>query len=187
MNYPNSIKKTYKRNITYANRGMDLENLLNITNEYYLKNNIGVIYKKPTPIGVVKVKYENNKQIINKGYFKTQSTLDYNGLYKGKYIDFDAKSTLNKTSFPLSNIHEHQIKHIRNVISHGGITFLIIGMNSEIYLLLGQDLISFIDSNNRKSIPYSYLKQYGFNINYKINKPIDYLEVIDSLLLKEVI
>ena len=43
------------------------------------------------------------------------STLDFNGIYQGKYIEFDAKETNNKTSFPLSNVHPHQIKHIRNM------------------------------------------------------------------------
>ena len=144
MNYPNKIKKDFHKNINYANRGMDLENIINDTNEYLLENDIALIYKKPTPIGVVKVSYENNKQIINKAYFATQSTLDYNGLYRGKYIEFDAKNTESKTSFPLSNVHEHQIKHIRNVIRHKGIVFLIIRINGIIYLLNGIDFIKFI-------------------------------------------
>ena len=105
---------------------MNLENLINQSNDYYLKKDCALIYKKPTPIGVVDVSYKNHKKVIEKAYFKEQSTLDYNGLYRGKYIDFDAKETLNKTSFPLSNIHEHQINHIRNVIRHNGIAFLII-------------------------------------------------------------
>ena len=57
MNYPNKINKTYKKTISYANRGMDLENLINQINEFYLENNIAVIYKKPTiPEEVAKYK-----------------------------------------------------------------------------------------------------------------------------------
>lgn len=34
MLYPNNIKKTYKKEISYKNRGMDLEYLIEKANEY---------------------------------------------------------------------------------------------------------------------------------------------------------
>jgi recombination protein U len=185
MLYPNNIKKDKKAVINYGNRGMDLESLINETNEYYLNNDIALIFKKPTPIGVAKVSYNEFGKQIEKAYFKEQSTLDYNGLYKGKYIEFDAKETQNKTSFPISNVHPHQIKHIRNVIKHQGISFLIIKMNSLYYLLLGNDFIDFIDNNSRKSIPYEYLKNKSYEIKEKYNPSLDYLKIIDDILLKE--
>ena len=160
---------------------MDLENIINETNEYLRDQDIALIYKKPTPIGVVKVNYENNKQVINKAYFATQSTLDYNGLYKGRYVEFDAKSTKSKTSFPISNIHPHQIKHIRNVIRHGGIAFLIIQMNDLIYLVNGVDIIGFIDQNSRKSIPYTFIKEYGYQLEYNYTKGLNYLKYVDII------
>lgn len=181
MNYPNNLKKEYKRVINYANRGMDLESIINDTNEYLLEKDIAVIYKKPTPIGVVNVSYENNKQVITKAYFASPSTLDYNGIYKGKYIEFDAKETLNKTSFPLSNIHDHQIKHIRNIINHKGIVFLIIKMNELYYLLNGKDLINFIDNFERKSIPYEYIKNNAYNLEYNYSKGLNYISVVDII------
>lgn len=181
LNYPNKIKKEYHKNVTYGNRGMDLENIINDTNEYLLNNDIALIYKKPTPIGVVKVAYENNKQIITKAYFASPSTLDYNGLYKGKYIEFDAKSTESKTSFPLANVHEHQINHIKNVIKHKGIVFLIIRINSLYYLLNGIDFINFIENNTRKSIPYDYIKEYGYELEYNYNKGLNYLKYVDII------
>ena len=149
MLYPNNIKKGKKSFINYGNRGMDLESLINETNEYYLKNDIALIFKKPTPIGIAKVSYSAYGKSIDKAYFKEQSTLDYNGLYKGRYIEFDAKETLNKTSFPLSNVHQHQIEHIKNVVKHKGICFLIIKMNGMYYILLGQAFIDFINNNKR--------------------------------------
>ena len=181
MNYPNKLKKEFHKNINYANRGMDLENIINDTNEYLLSKDIALIYKKPTPIGVVKVNYENNKQVIDKAYFATQSTLDYNGLYKGKYIEFDAKNTESRTSFPLSNVHPHQIKHIRNVIRHGGIVFLIIRINGLIYLLNGPDFINFIDNNERKSIPYKFIKEYGYELEYNYLKGLNYIKYVDVI------
>lgn len=187
MLYPNNIKKKQTNNITYSNRGMDSENLINQTNEFYLVNDVALIYKKPTPIGVSKVNYTSRGKVIDKAYFKEQSTLDYNGIYKGKYIEFDVKETQNKTSFPLSNVHAHQIEHIRNVLKHGGICFLIIKINSLYFLLQGEKFIDFIKNNERKSIPYNYIEEVGFKITEKYNPPIDYLKIINNIYFKEVI
>ena len=185
MHYPNNINKSYtKISISHSNRGMNLENALNISNEYYRKKDIALIFKKPTPIGVVDVSYQNHKKIIEKAYFKEPSTLDYNGIYKGKYIEFDAKETLNKTAFPLSNIHEHQTIQIRNVIKHGGIVFLIIKMNSIIYLLTGEDYINYLDNEKRKSISYNYIKDKAYIIKESYQPPIDYLSIVDEVYFK---
>lgn len=55
MNYPNGIKKEVSQKIvTYKNRGMSLEKDLNDTNKYYIEKGLAYIYKKPTPIKVVK-------------------------------------------------------------------------------------------------------------------------------------
>lgn len=185
MNYPGKVKKEYNKYTNYANRGMDLEDLLNQSNEYYLDMNIAVIYKKPTPITISEVKYGAKERIITKAFFRTPSTLDYNGIYKGKYIDFDAKVTENKTSFPLQNVHEHQLLHIKKVIEHGGISFLIIYMNNNFYYLDGKTIINFIDNNQRKSIPFEYIEKNGYIINQKIKPRLDYLSVIDNLYFKE--
>ena len=100
MNYPNGIKKEVKyQNITYKNRGMSLENDLNLTNLYYKENNIAYIYKKPTPIKVVKANYsEKGNRVIKEAYYSEPSTTDYNGIYNGYYIDYEAKETKNKTT-----------------------------------------------------------------------------------------
>ena len=67
MQYPNNVKKNYNHmSVSHSNRGMSLENLLNITNDYYTKKDIALIYKKPTPIGVAEVTYSNHKKLIKK-------------------------------------------------------------------------------------------------------------------------
>ena len=76
MNYPTAIKKTYKKQINYGNRGMDLENFINQTNEYYLEKDIAVIYKKPTPIQVVKYNYDN-KNNNDYRYNKDRDNLNF--------------------------------------------------------------------------------------------------------------
>jgi len=187
MKYPKGVKAnniTQNHNVNYSNRGMDLEKEINLSNEYYRDNKIAYIYKKPTPIKVVDVDYPNRKEaIIKKAFFEKPSTTDYNGLYKGKYIDFEAKETLSTTSFPLSNIHKHQIQHIRDILSQDGICFLIVRFvkKNATFLLTGEDFISFIDNNDRKSIPLSYFIEKGYTIEDEYMPRINYIKIIDKL------
>lgn len=185
MNYPKGVKNNNTDNyIKFDNRGMGLENDINLTNQYYIDKKKAYIYKKPTPIQVTKIDYKNNSIIIKEAFFKEPSTTDYNGLYKGMYIDFEAKETTNKTSFPLANIHAHQINHIRNIKDNGGIVFLIVrfvSLNKD-FILMGKDFIDFIDNNDRKSIPLRYFEEKGYIIDISYIPRIDYLKVIDKIL-----
>lgn len=178
MRYFNNVSK----NDNYGNRGMILESDINETNNYYLVNNIAVIYKKPTPIKILHLDYSTNK--ITNAFFETQSTLDYNGVYKGRYVEFDAKETKCKTSFPLSNIHKHQIKHIENIINNDGICFLIIRfvLLNKTFLLFGSDLIEFIKNNDRKSIPLSFFIDNCKIIELKYSPRLDYIKIIDKYM-----
>ena len=165
----------------YGNRGMTLEEDINLTNEYYKEKKIALIYKKPIPIKVLKI--NSTKTRIQDGFYEKKSTLDYNGIYKEKYIEFDAKETNSKTSFPLSNIHEHQIEHIKNIISFKGISFLIIRFNllNVTYLLHGEKLIEFINKEKRKSIPIDFFEKNCKKIELKYRPRLDYLKLIDIL------
>lgn len=166
---------------SHANRGLGLESDINLANEYYRINDIAYVYKKPTPIKLVNVDYKLGK--IKEAYFETPSTTDYNGIYKGKYIDFEAKETSSKTSFSLSNIHKHQIEHLINVQRHGAISFLVVRFVhlNETYFLSTKHLEQFIKNYERKSIPLSFFKEYGKIIKIKYSPRIDYLEVINNL------
>ena len=165
----------------YGNRGMTLEEDINLTNEYYKEQKVALIYKKPIPIKVLKI--NSSKTRILDGYYEKKSTLDYSGIYNGKYIEFDAKETNSKTSFPLSNIHEHQINHIKEVLFYGGIAFLIVRFNllNKTYLLDGNKLIDFLDKENRKSIPFDYFERNCHIIELKYRPRLDYLKSIDIL------
>ncbi|WP_138417035.1 Holliday junction resolvase RecU [Aquibacillus sediminis] len=194
MNYPNGKKRsthtsrtTNRSNTTFSNRGMTLEKDINDTNDYYLSMNKAVIHKKPTPVQIVNVDYpKRSAAVIKEGYFKQASTTDYNGIYKEKYIDFEAKETKNKTSFPLANIHEHQINHMRRIVEHGGICFLIIRFASlqETYFFPAMKLFSYWNrqfNGGKKSIPYAEVKQFGIEIPLRLQAKVDYLSVIDEL------
>ena len=171
-----------------ANLGMELEDMINQSNEYYLVNDKAVIHKKPTPIQIVKVDYPNrNMAKIVEAYYKTPSTTDYNGIYKGKYIDFEAKENHNKTAFPLKNIHPHQIEHLRSIVKHGGIGFLIIAWNlyNEYYLVPMDIVFEYWDKANiedgRKSIPYSVFKEKAHPIKVGYIPRLNYLSVVDEV------
>ncbi len=186
MNYPGGIKiKNINKEINYKNRGMTLENDINKTNEYYREIEKAYIYKKPTPIKIVKVDYPSReKAIIKEAYFTIPSTTDYNGLYKGKYIDFEAKETISKTSFSLSNIHKHQIKHLDNIDKNGGISFIIVRFTTlnKTYFVLAKDFIEYVNNATRKSIPIDFFEKKAYILNDTYRPPIDYLKVVDYII-----
>lgn len=185
MNYPGGVRKDrLVSNTNYGNRGMNLEGDLNSSNQYYVDTLKAFIYKKPTPIKIVKVDYACREAArIKEAYFTEPSTTDYNGIYKGKYIDFEAKETKSRTSFSLNNIHQHQIRHLRNIRSQNGIAFLIVRFTTlnKTFLLLADDFFSFIDNNKRKSIPIDYFNDKGYILKEKLQPRVDYLEIIDQI------
>lgn len=187
MNYPIGVKSKYTKKISYENRGMNLEDDINETNIYYLVNGIASIYKKPTPIKIVNVDYPGrNKAVIREAYFVTPSTTDYNGIYKGRYIDFEAKETGNM-NFPIQNIHKHQVDHLKRVVDMGGIGFIIVRfskLNKTLYLEASK-LFEYIEDATRKSIPYDYFLENGYLIDTKYNPRLDYLKIINELYFKE--
>ena len=172
--------------ISASNRGMDLENDINLSNEYYRNKGIALIYKRPTPINIVKVDYSHGARITD-AYFEKQSTTDYNGVYKGKYIDFEAKNTKSKTSFPLSNIEPHQIEHLKMVIKQGGIAFFIIQFqaHNQVFLLDAQYVIDFYENGNRKSIPYDVFLQNGIEIKQGFSPRLYYMDAVIEKYFKD--
>lgn len=186
MNYP--TKKAPSNNVKtldhHSKLGMSLEHDVNVTNTYYLDKNLAVIYKKPTPIKIVKVDYASrNTAKIVEAYYNEPSTTDYNGIYKGKYIDFEAKECHSKTSFPFTSIHLHQIMHLERCLKHGGVTFIILRMASfdETYLIKAEDFLDFYKGKSRKSLSYIWIKKHGYLINRTYSKPCDYLQVVDKV------
>ena len=177
----NTHKSKAEISLSSANRGMDFEHEINLSNDYYREHDICLITKRPTPINIVKVDYSKGAKITH-AYFEEQSTTDYNGVYKSRYIDFEAKSTKNRTSFPLNNITKHQIEHLKLVIKHGGIAFFIINFQSlnKVYLLDASYVISFFEKGERKSIPLECFVNEGIEINQGYNPRIDYIKAIEE-------
>lgn len=175
------------KNETYRNRGMTLEEDLNVTNLFYLERKIAIVHKKPTPVQIVNVDYpKRSAAVIKEAYFKQASTTDYNGIYKGKYIDFEAKETKFTTSFPLKNFHKHQISHMEDILKQNGICFVILRFTKleEIYLLEAKYLLEFwerMEEGGRKSITKDEIEKLGHHIPLGLQPRIDYIKIIDSL------
>ncbi|MCF0106619.1 MAG: Holliday junction resolvase RecU [Holdemanella sp.] len=190
IKYPTGIHMNVSTTIQdrHSRRGMSLESDVNDSNAYYREMDKAVIYKKPTPVQVVKVDYPaRNKAKIVEAYYKTPSTTDYNGIYRGKYIDFEAKETKNKVNFPLLMIHDHQIRHLKQVTKHGGIGFFIIRFNahSKTYLVDSDLLIAEIERTDKSSIPYSWFETNGDLIQEGLFPRLSYLKNVDARYFKE--
>lgn len=185
FNYPNK-KSNFIQKTKYSNRGMELEEDINFSNKYYLNNDIAVIHKKPIPIQIVEVNYPNRSSaMITKAFYKTPSTTDYNGLWNGKYIDFEAKETNSATSFSLNNIHEHQIEHMQKVLIHGGITFIIVRFKKidKTFILPFKKFIFFYDrakNGGRKSIKLSEFEETAFELSFNYKIRLDYITIIKN-------
>ncbi|MDR1781605.1 MAG: Holliday junction resolvase RecU [Bacilli bacterium] len=186
IKYPINKNTSNKQNnaLSASNRGMKLEKAINLSNTYYLNKEIANIHKKPTPIQVVSVDYPKRQAAkITEAYYKIPSTTDYNGIYRGKYLDFEAKETKSKTSFAFKNIHSHQINHLKSIINLKGIAFFIICFSHyhETYVIEAINLINRINEN-KKSISYQEIKEEGYLIKESYQLPLDYLSAVDNFI-----
>lgn len=200
LNYPNGKKvskntskvlgqnHTNYSKIQYGKRGMNLEEEIDKSNQHYRLEDIAVIHKKPTPVQIVDVDYpKRQKAVIKEAYFRKPSTTDYNGVYQGYYIDFEAKETKNKTSFPLNNIHDHQVSHMNQTLKQKGICFLLIkfSYHDSVFLLPFRKFMVYWDrykSGGKKSITKREIESDGYLIPYQYRPRIDYIKIVDQLI-----
>ncbi|MDM5333367.1 Holliday junction resolvase RecU [Ureibacillus composti] len=181
-----NVKK--KKDISFSNRGKTLEDEINETNTYYLNQQIAIIHKKPVPVQIVKVEYPSRSAaVIREAYFRTPSTTDFNGVWDGYYLDFEAKETESKTSFPLKNIHQHQVTHMKDVVSQKGIAFTIVRFSVlERYFVLPFQVLftawKTMEDGGRKSIPLEIFEKEAYEIKRGFNPSIDYLSAIKKII-----
>ncbi len=145
-------------------RGSTLEEFLNRTNEKYLEQGLALIQKIPTPITPVQIDKEHRH--ITLAYFDQRSTVDYIGAVQGIPVCFDAKEC-NADTFPLQNIHEHQVNFMGEFEKQDGIAFLIIyySARNTLYYMKYNELLKFWNrakDGGRKSIRYEELNPNYF-------------------------
>lgn len=168
-------------------RGSTLEELINRTNESYREKKLALIQKIPTPITPISI--EKQSRHITLAYFDQKSTVDYIGTVQGVPICFDAKECAVKT-FPLQNIHEHQVTFMQEFEEQGGIAFIILSFTNmdEIYYLPFADLYRFwnrMQEGGRKSFTYDEMDK-SWQIRGVRDMLVHYLEPLQrDLELRE--
>ena len=158
-------------------RGSTLEELVNLTNELYTEKNLALMQKIPTPITPVKIDSESGQ--IKLAYFEKDSTVDYIGVVQGVPVCFDAKECATDT-FPLRNIHEHQIHFMRQFEKQRGISFLLVMFTArnEFYYLRLCELETYLaraEQGHVKNFKYEELNPAYF-IKSQSGAPIHYLK-----------
>ena len=144
-------------------RGSDLENIINSTIEALRNDGLALLQKVPTPITPVRL---DGKGHITLAYFEQKSTVDYIGAVQGIPVCFDAKECKVDT-FPLSNIHEHQMKFMEDMEKQGGLSFFLLYFShkKEYYFLSFDEASVFwkrMTDGGRKSFRYDELKKEHF-------------------------
>ena len=162
-------------------RGSTLEDIINHTNEVYREKKLALIQKIPTPITTINI--EKYTRHITLAYFDQKSTVDYIGAVQGIPVCFDAKECAVKT-FPLQNVHEHQIRFMKEFEEQGGIAFIILHFTAldELYYVPFRDLETFwkrMQDGGRKSFTYDEVDK-SYQIRASRDILVHYLETIQK-------
>ncbi len=162
-------------------RGSTLEELINLTNEKYRSNHLALIQKVPTPIKPIKI--DSSTRHITLAYFEQKSTVDYIGVVQGVPVCFDAKECSTDT-FPLQNIHEHQVEFMTEFEKQKGIAFLLIYFKKQdvFYYLTYEKMMEFWNralNGEKKSFRYEDLDpHYQISTNNRVF--VHYLEMLNQ-------
>ncbi|MBM7624765.1 Holliday junction resolvase RecU [Sporohalobacter salinus] len=170
---------------SYANRGQDLEDMIETTNQIYIQQGRLLVQKIPTPVKVLNTNQKTGKVT---GFYEKKSTVDYIGIFQGKGIAFDAKQTSVDTRFDLSNVKDHQYLFLSSWVASGGIGFLVVYFSSlDEFYYLPYDLLDEYWQNKlkggRKSIPYEEIARKKYRIKSQ-QVPVDYLSVVERSVKK---
>lgn len=162
-------------------RGSTLEDFINLSNEKYLSSGLAVIQKIPTPIKPIKI--DKDSRHITLAYFDQKSTVDYIGVVQGIPVCFDAKETTVDT-FPLTNIHPHQITFMENFEKQHGISFIILYFSArdEFYYIPFCDIMKFWlrgENGGRKSFTYDEIDK-NYQIHGSKGVIVHYLETLQK-------
>ena len=162
-------------------RGSTLEDFINLSNEKYLSSGLAVIQKIPTPIKPIKI--DKDSRHITLAYFDQKSTVDYIGVVQGIPVCFDAKETTVDT-FPLTNIHPHQITFMENFEKQHGISFIILYVSARDEVLYSPfcDIMKFWlrgENGGRKSFTYDEIDK-NYQIHGSKGVIVHYLEALQK-------
>jgi recombination protein U len=142
------------------NSGAVFEEMLKNSCEYYLFKGIALIHKIPTPWSVT---YDKKSKKVIRAHPEEKSSVDFEGIWHGKSLAFEAKSTRERKRFDLKNIHQHQMDYLDRHQDQGGISFLLMEFSKlgEVYFIWYDQLKEWWNDakeGGRKSIPYDWIQ-----------------------------
>ncbi|WP_018130695.1 Holliday junction resolvase RecU [Effusibacillus pohliae] len=166
--------------MTYANRGMAFEQLIEFANAQYLSKGWAIIQKVPTPWKVIR----RGKQIVS-AFPEKKSTVDFVGVFNGRPIAFDAKSTRERTRFELDLVEPHQVDFLRRWQDNGGVAFLLIEFSvlHEVYAMPLREFEKWWVGRmrgGRQSIPYQEIRLSCDRVEPNRGIVLDYLGAVVS-------
>lgn len=162
------------------NMGMQFENDVSKSCDFYREKELADIYKRPTPIKVVKMS-KTKKGMIEEAYFQEKSTTDYVGIYKGKYIDFECKETIHDT-VPYHMIREQQFRHLELITKLGGIGFFLVSFKKaqEVYLMPATIILEEIRNKKHPGFKREFFQEHGVLVKRSFLPPYLLLDAIEE-------
>ncbi len=162
-------------------RGSALEDMINHANDIYRQRGLALIQKVPTPITPINIEKETRH--ITLAYFDQKSTVDYIGVVQGIPVCFDAKECA-VTTFPLQNVHEHQVRFMKEFEEQGGMSFIILHWTAldEVHYIPFRILETFwerMQNGGRKSFTYEELDP-AWRIGRHRDVMVHYLEMLQK-------
>ena len=163
-----------------SNMGMQFEKDISKSCDYYREIGVADIYKRPTPIKVVKMS-KKHPGMIEEAYFEEKSTTDYVGIYKGKYIDFECKETIH-SSVPYHMIREQQYRHLEFIDRLGGIGFFLVSFKTyqEVYLMDAKIILNEVKEKKHPGFKREFFIENGVQVKRSYNPPYLLLDAIDE-------
>lgn len=143
--------------LIFKNKGLFLETIINNSIEENFKHRL-LIQKLPLSNALISV--ENN---IIKAKLRENIFCDYCGLYKGQYLEFEAKET-ELDYFPLKNIPQKQVQKLTTITQLGGIGFIVIYFHTvDQYFGI---TINEVNAWKNKKIPLDWFISSGIEIKF---------------------
>lgn len=157
--------------MSYANRGKAFQMLINHTNHIYKIKGWAVVDEVATP----------TKNIKGKIVYEKKSTVDYYGISNGRAVAFDAKSTKETARFDLKNVHDHQVRYLKDFQNQGGLSFFLFEFAKlqEFYFVPLDFFLAYwmaALNGGKKSIPYMDIQMNCSPVKSARGVALDYLK-----------
>lgn len=170
-----SLSQLYscKKNHSKANRGKAAQEFVAAVVERYNAKGWAAIQEIAVPIS----------PSADGFYFSKKSTVDFVGLAYNRHVDFDVKSTKERTRFPLANIGQHQYDWLEKSYMQGSESFILVNFEKlhEWYVVPFPMLKKYWEAwkaGGRASIPIGDFRLDAIAVKEGGRTGLDFLEFI---------